>query len=46
MPIYDGYQGRTNRTDLSVTIARTLEDVMRVMTIRSAIYIGEQSLPL
>ena len=31
--------------ELSVTIARTLEDVMRVMTIRSAIYMGEQDCP-
>jgi predicted GNAT family N-acyltransferase len=44
-PIYDGYQGRTSRKELSVTVARTMEDVMKVMTIRSAIYIGEQSCP-
>ncbi len=31
--------------DISVTIARTLEDVMRVMTIRSAVYMAEQQCP-
>ena len=44
-PIYDGYRGSAKARDLSVTIARTLEDVMRVMTIRSAIYLGEQHCP-
>jgi predicted GNAT family N-acyltransferase len=44
-PIYDGYRGRTNGRDLSVTIARSLEDVMRVMTIRSAVYMAEQECP-
>src|SRR4051794_10887257 len=44
-PIYDGFQGRTSSRDLSVTIARSLEDVMRVMTIRSAVYMGEQECP-
>ena len=32
--------------DLSVTIARTLEDVMRVTSIRSAVYIGGTAMPL
>src|SRR5258708_36822693 len=44
-PIYDDYQGRTNRNELSVTLARTIEDVMRVMTIRSAVYLAEQECP-
>ena len=44
-PLYDGYRGRAKGRDLSVTIARTLEDVMRVMTIRSAVYLGEQQCP-
>jgi predicted GNAT family N-acyltransferase len=44
-PLYDGYRGQGKARDLSVTIARTLEDVMRVMTIRSAIYLGEQHCP-
>jgi predicted GNAT family N-acyltransferase len=45
-PIYDGYKGRTTgRNDLSVTVARSVEDVMRVMTIRSAVYMAEQECP-
>ena len=44
-PIYDDYRGRTNNRDLSVTVARTIEDVMRVMTIRSAVYMAEQECP-
>lgn len=44
-PLYDGYRGRAKDRALSVTIARTLEDVMKVMTIRSAIYMGEQNCP-
>ncbi len=42
-PLYD--QSRGQAKALSVTIARTMEDVMRVMTIRSAIYLGEQECP-
>jgi predicted GNAT family N-acyltransferase len=45
VPLYDGYRGRAKARDLSVTIARTLEDIMRVMTIRSVIYLGEQHCP-
>jgi len=31
--------------NLSVTVVRTIEDLMRVMTIRSAVYIAEQECP-
>ncbi|TMJ03040.1 MAG: GNAT family N-acetyltransferase [Alphaproteobacteria bacterium] len=44
-PIYDDYRGRTNTRDLTVTVARSVEDVMRVMTIRSAVYMAEQECP-
>jgi predicted GNAT family N-acyltransferase len=44
-PIYDDYRGRTKGRDLSVTVARSVEDVMRVMTIRSAVYMAEQECP-
>jgi predicted GNAT family N-acyltransferase len=44
-PIYDDYKGRTSSRDLTVTVARSLEDVMRVMTIRSAVYMAEQECP-
>jgi predicted GNAT family N-acyltransferase len=46
MPIYDDYRGRAGgKKDLSVTIARSLDDMMRVMTIRSAVYMAEQECP-
>jgi predicted GNAT family N-acyltransferase len=44
-PIYDNYRGRANNRDLSVTVARCLDDMMRVMTIRSAVYMAEQECP-
>lgn len=44
-PIYDDYKGRTSSRDLTVTVARSIEDVMRVMTIRSAVYMAEQECP-
>lgn len=45
LPIYDNYRARATKRETSVTIARTLEDVMRVTSIRSAIYLGEQHCP-
>src|SRR4030095_7600217 len=45
MPIYDNYNSRAPGRELSIAIARTLEDVMRVMTIRSAVYMAEQECP-
>ncbi len=44
-PIYDNYSERAKARTETVTIARTLEDMMRVMTIRSAVYIAEQACP-
>jgi predicted GNAT family N-acyltransferase len=44
-PLYDGYRGRAKGRDISITIARTFEDIMRVTSIRSAVYIGEQECP-
>ncbi|MBV8837276.1 MAG: GNAT family N-acetyltransferase [Alphaproteobacteria bacterium] len=44
-PIYDNYSGRGATRGLSVTVARTLEDIMRVMSIRSAVYVAEQKCP-
>jgi predicted GNAT family N-acyltransferase len=45
MPIYDNYNRQAPGHELSVAIARTLEDVMRVMSIRSAVYMAEQECP-
>jgi predicted GNAT family N-acyltransferase len=45
IPSYDGYRGRSAGRELAVTVARTIEDIMKVMTIRSAVYISEQECP-
>jgi predicted GNAT family N-acyltransferase len=49
-PLYDTYhrdagQRDAGQRELSVTIARTFEDLMRVASLRSAVYIGEQECP-
>ena len=44
-PIYDNYTGGSQKSEASVTIARTMEDMMRVMTIRGAVYMAEQDCP-
>ena len=44
-PLYDGYRGCAESRDLSVTIARNFEDMMRVTSIRSAVYLAEQECP-
>jgi predicted GNAT family N-acyltransferase len=44
-PIYDTYERNLPGRDLSVTVVRTIEDYMRVVTIRSAVYMGEQECP-
>ena len=48
LPLYDSYHrdaGGTKSNKISVTVARTFEDLMRVVSLRSAIYIGEQECP-
>lgn len=44
-PIYDQYQPTDNIRRATVTIARSFEDLMRVVSIRSAVYIAEQDCP-
>jgi predicted GNAT family N-acyltransferase len=44
-PLYDCYRKTAKRHDLSVTVARTMEDVMRVMAVRSAVYVAGQECP-
>ncbi len=44
-PLYDTYHRDAGQRELSVTIARTFEDLMRVASLRSAVYIGEQECP-
>jgi predicted GNAT family N-acyltransferase len=45
MPCYDGYMSHNREDEISVTVARSLEDLMRVMAVRSAVFIGEQRCP-
>jgi predicted GNAT family N-acyltransferase len=44
-PIFDQYQPTSDPRRLSVTVARTFEDIMKVVSIRSAVYIAEQDCP-
>ena len=45
MPAYDGYMNHNTENDISVTVARSIEDLMRVMAVRSAVFVGEQRCP-
>ena len=44
-PLYDSYIPGAEKNEIGVTLARTFEDLMRVVTIRSAVYVGEQECP-
>jgi predicted GNAT family N-acyltransferase len=44
-PLYDSYHRNPGEREVTVTIARTFEDLMRVASLRSAVYIGEQECP-
>jgi predicted GNAT family N-acyltransferase len=44
-PLYDSYVPGANRHEIGVTVARTLEDMMRVAAIRNVVYMGEQACP-
>jgi len=45
LPSYDRYGARSPEKAVAVTVARSIEDMMRVISIRSAVYIGEQECP-
>lgn len=45
LPSYDNVAPRPRPRALSVTVARSIEDMMRVITIRSAVYVAEQNCP-
>jgi predicted GNAT family N-acyltransferase len=45
VPSYDGYMDDNQDDEISVTVARCIEDLMRVMAVRSAVYIAEQRCP-
>ena len=44
-PLYDSYRRDAGQRAVTVTVARTFEDLMRVASLRSAVYIGEQECP-
>ncbi|MGB8365448.1 MAG: GNAT family N-acetyltransferase [Rhizomicrobium sp.] len=44
-PLYDSYAHHSGERTLSVTVARSFEDVMRIVCMRSAVYISEQECP-
>jgi predicted GNAT family N-acyltransferase len=45
VPTYDRYNGHSSGKTVAVTVARSIEDLMRVVSIRSAVYVGEQECP-
>ena len=45
VPSYDCYRGQSPGKAIAVTVVRSIEDLMRVISIRSAVYIGEQECP-
>jgi predicted GNAT family N-acyltransferase len=45
MPSYDGYMSHNGEDEISVTVARSIEDLMRAMVVRSAVFVGEQKCP-
>nr|TFG52336.1 MAG: GNAT family N-acetyltransferase [Hyphomicrobiales bacterium] len=44
-PLYDSYRRSASQRDISVSVARTFEDLARVVSMRSAVYVGEQECP-
>lgn len=44
-PIYDTYRPRQPDDAIGITVARTIEDFLRVASVRSAVYIAEQHCP-
>jgi predicted GNAT family N-acyltransferase len=45
LPLYDNYVPGAGRGEIGVTVARTFDDMMRVIAIRNSVYIGEQECP-
>ena len=44
-PLYDSYVPKSGKKDIGITVARTFDDLNRVIAIRNAVYIGEQECP-
>ena len=45
VPIYDSYSPEAAPGEVSVGIVRTIEDLARMISVRSAVYIGQQQCP-
>ncbi len=45
VPLYDSYAPGAESGQIGVTVARTIEDLSRVIAMRGAVYIGEQECP-
>ncbi len=45
VPLYDSYVPGADQKEIGITVARTLEDMMRVAAIRNVVYMGEQECP-
>jgi len=44
-PLYDSHHPNVGRQELTVSVARSLDDLMRVMSVRTAVYVAEQDCP-
>ena len=44
-PLYDSHRKDVGDRDLTVTVARSFDALLRVVSIRSAVYVGEQACP-
>lgn len=44
-PIYDSYVRGAPAHEVGITVARTYDDLMKVIAIRNAVYVGEQECP-
>jgi predicted GNAT family N-acyltransferase len=44
-PIYDTHRADTSDGEITISVVRTLDDLMRVMSLRTSVYIGEQACP-
>jgi predicted GNAT family N-acyltransferase len=44
-PLYDSYVRGAAKGEIGITVARTFDDLTRVIAIRNAVYIGEQECP-
>jgi predicted GNAT family N-acyltransferase len=44
-PLYDSYLPKAAADYIGITVARTFDDLMKVVAIRNAVYVGEQECP-